>query len=50
MTTADLTLAFTIFNSLAVPLMLSAWRWTKRVEKRLSRLERVLSLDPLTTN
>lgn len=47
MTTADLTLYFAIFNSLAVPLMLHAYRWTRRVEKRIARLERMLDLDPL---
>ena len=49
MTLAEVTFAFTVFNSLAVPLMVSAWRWTKRVERRLTRLERHLALDPIHT-
>ena len=49
MTTAELTLILSAFNTLAVPLLLAARRWTKRVEKRLDRIERELDLVPLHT-
>lgn len=50
MSVADWTLCFAIFNSLAVPLLLHGYRWTKKVERRLERLERELRLHPLDTN
>ena len=49
MTTAELTLCLTAFNTLAVPLMLTAWKWTKRVERRLARLEHELKLEHFVT-
>ena len=50
MNVADMTLILAAFNSLAVPLLLAGRAWTKRVERRLQRLERHLDLDPLHTN
>lgn len=50
MNVADLTFAFAIFNSLAVPLLLYGYRWTKKVERRLERLERELDLHPLNSH
>ena len=47
---AELTLALACFNSLAVPLILGARRWMRRVERRLDRVERMLALDPLPTH
>lgn len=47
---AEATLYLSAFNGLAVPLILWARRWPKRVERRLGRIERVLQLEPLQTN
>lgn len=50
MTIAEITLALAVFNSAAVPLLIAGRAWTKRVERRLARLERHLNLDPLTSH
>lgn len=50
MTTAEYTLILAAFNALAVPLLVSARAWTKRVERRLNRIERHLDLDPITNH
>jgi len=44
MSIAEATFLLAIFNSLAVPLLLAGWKWTRRVERRLTRLERVNGL------
>ena len=50
MTIAEATLYLAIFNSLAVPLIIGARRWAKRVERRLDRIERELRLEPIHTH
>ncbi|WP_165349720.1 hypothetical protein [Methylibium sp. Pch-M] len=49
MTIEQATFLLALLNCTAVPMLLAAHKFMRRVERRLDRLERVLGLDPLHT-
>lgn len=49
MTIEQATFVLAIINSAAVPMLLAAHKFMRRVERRLDRLERELDLHPIHT-